>query len=506
MAVLYINSKEVCAISDDFSQLIYYSDKDHIDYDSFKKSVLSIKKEKIYVVVNSFYTYYEYINLSKVASDIKISNFLKSKMYAESTICSNYNCIFVDEKSINKLSFEDDIVFTSISKNIDELHISKIFNLLENANILLDNAYDFTQLAQTIYMSYKKDNKTLNINIVVLNSKVIISVSNRTHFLFGRLLGTKNEDTIEKEISSLLRMVVSYIETTYEKLDGIISVRVISNKDIDILAIQNETSLQNIKIEKKDISYVDVSSLSLNSDLKEELIVLKSALVNVDKCKYLTNRKIEENIFLKKIEKFLSFSCIGVFLLFVLYILYFVYTIFSLNKDINLYSRQLVEQQRVFIQKEQEISGISKGMTRHIVNKFSKINIDTTGSDILLDIGKVLQKHKNFIDFEEYKFSCKDCITDKKKILFAFDIKLFNITKTNVSYQQINNLINDLYSVLSKKYSNVTIFSRRISEDNKLYFNSEDIDDTIYVSCSNDKNILLPEHQVVFEKMFKEDE
>ena len=484
MSILYIGNSDICLTDNSFSRVIYQAKKDEIQYD---KLISLLPKTGLKIFINSFFAFSEHRQIVKGISDDEIQQIIDERLLKKDVVCASYNHLFAKGKGDEHTN---DVVFSIVKFDESEVHIQKILNRLVETEIDLGNIYSFGQTIHTIGLNYSMFNKNINVNVSVLDSDILITVSNTTHFMFGRLMKLKLDGDINAQIAKLIVTVIKYINTTYPFLKFPLKVNVMTSKDLDDRIItMSDAILDKIK---QDISIKKLSLPSLGiagkvPDIATELQVLKMAMPNIGKVNIMSNtllnnhRKTSKFIHIFKLVALISLAVSG---------LYCVGRLFSsatITKQDERLEKEYDKIEKDYRKQEKVLINMENNIYLSTMSAVAGVGVNNNHIDTMKDIAGVFRKYKDFIYVEQYKIDCENC-SDKRenrKYIFTADIALYNVNESiKFAVLKFADLENSIRDVLKQKYKVVEIEFKNTSV-NKRYAGSKDVRDTIIVKFSN---------------------
>ena len=496
MCILYINSKNVCIVDNNFKKLDYCASRDEADIKQIYNIIKKYKREKLYVFLNSFYSNNAYVKLDIARGNgINIYDFVKSNIFSKNILLSNFNVVFGAPKNIKRLSYKDNIIVTTIG--VEDVFISEVVDFLSKRQLITNNVYDFVQCSQSIYMSYVEKNKTLNINVCVLNGSIVITCSNAYNFIFGNTIkiNAKDDNSLYHGLANAISMTIKYVETTYENLLNAISVYIIGNNPINIDNIKScDAILGNVNMEYKPIDCLVDENLHLEDELRSEISLISVFFKNISKVNCLTSDVLKRNYRLSLVNKDLSlFSFFG-FLALLGYLAFCFIQGQILNKKILKIANNVSDIKQQVTYKNNELANLLTNIREDSVYLFNQISIDTDYHYPIGVVSLIANKYHNFIDVGGYNFSCKECYSKNKILLLSFDAMFFNVKRQkNIVMMYNKQVLQDIKNELLKKYKNVSVVSNITDKaDDDPIFVQEDVEGTIYVFCSNNESSQLP--------------
>ena len=143
-----------------------------------------------------------------------------------------------------------------------------------------------------------------------------------------------------------------------------------------------------------------------------------------------------------------------------------------------------------------------------MASKISDPNVNNKHIDTIRDIAEIFKKYRGSTYVEGYKFSCTDCTAKTRKNTLELDVAFFNQTSSaKMALQNIDNLKNEIITMLKKTYTNVDISFKEINEKEKQKIAKRDIRDKMTIlyygdmtvkeetSSSEDNNAAQPEDE-----------
>lgn len=482
--ILYIGNNDVCLTDNSFSRVIYHTTKGEINYD---KLISLLPKTGLKIFINSFFAFSEHRQIVRGINENEIQEIIDERLLKKDVVCASYNHLFAKGKGEEHTN---DVVFSIVKFDESEVHIQKILNRLIETNIDLSKIYSFGQTIHTIGLTYSMFNKNININVSVLENDILVTVSNTTHFMFGRLMKLKLDGDINAQIAKLIVTVIKYINTTYPFLKYPLKVNVMSCKELDDRIItMSDAILDKIK---QDISINKLSLPSLGvagkvPEIATELQVLKMAMPNIGKVNIMSNTLLNNH---RKTYKFINILKLVVIVSVILSGLYCFAKIISsatitkqdekLEKEYDNVVRDYKKQEKILLDMENNIYLAT-------MSAVAGVNVNNNHINTLKDIAGVFKKYRDFIYVEQYKIDCENCSSVKadRKYIFTADIALFNVNESiKFGVLKMADLENSIRDVLKKKYKNVTIEYNNTST-NKRHAGSKDVRDTIVVKFSD---------------------
>ena len=125
-----------------------------------------------------------------------------------------------------------------------------------------------------------------------------------------------------------------------------------------------------------------------------------------------------------------------------------------------------------------------------MASKISDPNVNNKHIDTIRDIAEIFKKYRGSTYVEGYKFSCTDCTAKTRKNTLELDVAFFNqASSAKLALQNIDNLKNEIITMLKKTYTNVDISFKEINDKDRQKIAKRDIRDKMTITYSGDKTI-----------------
>ena len=478
MKILYIGSNEICLLNDDFKTIKYFSEKHQIDY----KKLFEFIDNNTTIFINSFFEFSEYKGYSAGLTQEDIFNNIQKQLSGANFVCGNYNHLFYKGRGGEH---KNDVVLTFIKEDDSEHHIKKIIKILQQKDLDLSRIYSFSQALHTIGTSYSIFNKTININVVILDDSAMITVSNTTHYMFGRLIKKKENEEIIETITRVLPTVIKYIQTTYLFLQNDIKISILSQSIVDIDSIKNsDQMLKNINFEYQQLKIPAIKLLGAEN-ITTELQLIKLCLGKLKNVNNLKNKEIRTNILGHKIIKYLRLVA-GVFV--IISVLYFIIRVIS-GSALSISDKKIEEEYNDITKQYKQIEVKlfdAKNNIYYSIAKELKGNItDNSHLDTMYEVADLLKKHRDLLYIEEYRLSCTNCSTKERKNKIYVEFAFHNVNSSaKYAISKLSEIEVEITTMLKKKYKYAYVSFLTLSK-NKAQAAKEDVRDIMEIEYSN---------------------
>ena len=482
--ILYIGNSDVCLTNNGFSKLIYYAKKDAIDYD---KLISLLPKSGLYVFINSFFAFSEHRQIARGINENDIQEIVNERLLKKDVVCASYNHLYA--KGAGE-EHTNDLIFSIVKFDESEVHIQKILNRLVETDIDLTHIHSFGQTIHTIGLRYSMFNKNININVSVLEKDLLITVSNTTHFMFGRLMKLKLDGDINAQIAKLLVTVIKYINTTYPFLKYPIAINVMTSKQLDERIItMSDAILDKLKkdISIKNWSVPAIGIASKTPDIVSELQVLKQAMPNIGKVNKMSNTLLHNHRKTHRFIKFLSLFVVASIGLSFVYCLSKIFTSVSITKEDEKIEQEYDKTMKDYKKQEKTLIDMENNIYLATMSAVANVGVNNKHINVMRDLSNVFKQYRDVIFVEGYKLECENCSEPAKerKFKMSVDIALYNVNESiKFAVLKLADLESSVSSVLKKSYKNVSIEYQNIS-NNKRYAGSKDVRDTMIINFSN---------------------
>ena len=476
--ILYIDSNNVYLLNDGYSKVIYTAHKDKIDY---LKLIFLIKKNKLFVFINSFYATSEHKTFAVGMTANNIQNFIKDRLAKPDVICACYNHLFNKGKGAEH---KNDIVMTLIKDNENEPHIKRIFTELLKTDLDLSHIYSFDQVINTIGISRSVLNRSLNLNVVMLETSALIMASNTTHYMFGRLIKQHDKEPLLTTTAKMLAMALKYISTTYAFLHNEVKITIMSASRPDVDAIKaTDPVLKSVIINTKILKLPSIKIAKEVPEIIAELQLLKLAIPEIKYVNNLTNNQILSHIKTHKTIKILRLSSIIALIAAILYNIYSYISSTKLSDSDALVDRQYNAIVQNITHEEKKIKKLDNKIYAIIATNIKKyINNDNSHFNATKIVSKVFNNYKKLVYVEGYRFNCENCINNKRKNTLYVDFALFNVNSSaRFAINKLAEIENEIKKELRKKYDNVEITLQQISRERQIA-TTRDVRDTMVIT------------------------
>ena len=481
--ILYIGNDNIYLFDKNFSKIFYKAHKNEINY---SKLISSIGKNSLYVFVNSFFCTSEHKTFPISAKKQDIKNFIEDRFSKPDVVFADYNYLFKNgEGSVHK----KDIIMTVIKNSEQELHMKKIMNELIKTDLNLSHIYSFDQTVNTLGLSFSALNLShcLNVNVFITEDSVLITTSNYTNYMFGRLIKKRNNESITKTAIKMLIMTLKYIGTTYSFLQSETKVSIFSVSEIDVDKIKlldpvfDATSINSnvLKMPKLKIEQ------ELTDDIAE-IQLLNLAICNVKYIANLTNSDISLHMKIYKFIKIFRVIAIGLLFFSIIYGLYRYATGTQLSNSDKEVEKHYVKAVQDVRNGEKKLIGLDDNVYAIISTNFEKNAENNSHMDCLKSISNILRKHRKLFFVESYTFEHNklehgNSNVTKKNVLYI-DFALFNINSSaKFVVNELLKIETEIKEKLSKIGYETDVSFQKLSHD-KYVANSKDVRDTMIIT------------------------
>ena len=125
-----------------------------------------------------------------------------------------------------------------------------------------------------------------------------------------------------------------------------------------------------------------------------------------------------------------------------------------------------------------------------MASKISDPNVNNNHVDTIRDIAEIFKKYRGSTYVEGYKFSCTDCTAKTRKNTLELDVAFFNQTlSAKLALQNIENLKNEIITMLKKTYTNVDISFKDINDKERKKLAKRDIRDKMIITYYGDMTV-----------------
>ena len=486
MSILYLDIERVCLTDDKLEEIFYTADKKSINYSEFANAVQHHKHLKIFV--NSFFTFSEYKNFTS-GTLAQHKKTIDAELAKKEVLFGNYNNVFDKGKG---LLHANDVIINKVITDANEAHIKKVFDTLYALDVNINNTYLFVHAVQSIGvdLAAKTDNH-LNISLFALEEGTMVIVSNGKNFLFGRLVRRKLDETPTQSAAIILETTLKHVGTTFEFLTSTASVKIFTKVDINQEELLSSSPFFNgIDLSIQQL-LLDTSNIERSvPDIANELGLAKMALKN------LKNVKKLESAGLKK-HKALFYVIRGLFVTLIVCacgVLFFAsFRLIGSNATKSQLERsrfELSTQQAQYNKQKKILERLSEKILLTMASKISDPNVNNKHIDTIRDIAEIFKKYRGSTYVEGYKFSCTDCTAKTRKNTLELDVAFFNQTSSaKMALQNIDNLKNEIITMLKKTYTNVDISFKEINEKEKQKIAKRDIRDKMTILYYGDMTV-----------------
>ena len=486
MSILYLDIERICLTDDKLEEVFYTTNKANVNYNEFADAVKRHKHLKIFI--NSFFTFSEYKNFTN-GTLAQHKKTIDGELAKKEVLFGNYNNIFEKGKG---LLHTNDVIINKVITDANEAHIKKVFDVLYSLDINIDNTYLFVHAVQSIGVDLTaKMNNNLNISLFALEEGIIVIVSNGKNFLFGRLVRRKLDETPTQSVAVILETTLKHVGTTFEFLTSTACVKIFTRIDVN----QEELVLSSPFFNGVDISIVPLS-LDIDGikksipDVAEELGLAKMALKNLKNVKKLESSGLKKH---KTLFYAIRSLFVGVIALACGVLFFASFRLIGSNATKTQLERskfELSTQQAQYNKQKKVLERLSEKILLTIASKISNPHVNNNHIDTIRDIAEIFKKYRGSTYVEGYKFSCTDCTAKTRKNTLELDIAFFNQTSSaKLALQNIENLKNEIITMLKKTYTNVDISFKEINEKEKQKIAKRDIRDKMTITYSGDTTI-----------------
>jgi hypothetical protein len=319
----------------------------------------------------------------------------------------------------------------------------------------------------------------------------IVTVSNGKNFLFGRLVRRKLDETSTKSAAIILETILKHVGTTFEFLTSTARVRIFTKVDINQEELLSSSPFFNgIDLSIQQLS-LDISNIERSvPDVANELGLAKMALKNLKNVK-----KLESSGLKKHRALFYAIRCLFVGLIaLVCGVLFFAsFRLIGSNATKTQLERskfELSTQQAQYNKQKKILERLSEKILLTMASKISDPNVNNNHIDTIRDIASIFKKYRGSTYVEGYKFSCTDCTAKTRKNTLELDVAFFNQTSSaKMALQNIDNLKNEIITMLKKTYTNVDISFKEINEKEKQKIAKRDIRDKMTILYYGDMTV-----------------
>lgn len=486
MSILYLDIERICLTDDKLEEVFYTTNKTNVNYNEFADAVKRHKHLKIFI--NSFFTFSEYKNFTN-GTLAQHKKTIDGELAKKEVLFGNYNNIFEKGKG---LLHTNDVIINKVITDANEAHIKKVFDVLYSLDININNTYLFVHAVQSIGVDLTaKMNNNLNISLFALEEGIIVIVSNGKNFLFGRLVRRKLDETPTQSAANILETTLKHVGTTFEFLTSTARVKIFTTVDINQEELLSSSPFFNgIDLNIQQLS-LDISNIVRSvPDIANELGLAKMALKNLKNVK-----KLESGGLKKHKALFYTIRCLFVTsIACACGVLFFAsFRLIGSNATKAQLERskfELSTQQAQYNKQKKILERLSEKILLTMASKISDPNVNNNHVDTIRDIAEIFKKYRGSTYVEGYKFSCTDCTAKTRKNTLELDVAFFNQTlSAKIALQNIENLKNEIITMLKKTYTNVDISFKDINDKERKKLAKRDIRDKMIITYHGDMTV-----------------